>query len=313
MSENYNTTLLLSNLHDGSLGLSIVSLFCCIAVLLLILVNKTLRTLTYNFLICIFISEIIGNIGIICEKEDIYNNLLCNKGSLFLIPFSDISTMMLFCFFSYCSIELIKKRNNKIKTNKFFIISFLIATIYSSIIFAFLLHLEDDNKRFYFHEESKIEIIRYIHVGILVCLTCYIFYNIVIVIQFLKEKQKSDRILSWKLAKLIKILFRFPIICFSYWIFYLLNIPLSYFAKNLKITLIIKVFSVSFFNLRGFLIFLNTIKTDKVEILLNKIIEINIKHNLLLKFNLLSKRKRRTTSNNNIFIAENKIGKENPE
>jgi hypothetical protein len=118
----------------------------------------------------------------------------------------------------------------------------------------------------------------------------------------MKEKQKSDKINSWKIAKLIKFLFRFPLICFLYVIFYIISLPLSIhhelkdnvagieYDEKYKIAFIFILFSNSFFNLRGFLIFLNTIKTNKVEILIKRIIEVNIKHNLLLKFDIFSKK-----------------------
>ena len=304
-----STEYIFLKIHNGGVLFSLFSIVCCIALLLLLLFNKTLRSLTYNFLSRVFISEIIGNIGHLLEIFKFSKDKNISKGwytkvPYFLIPFSDIYTMLLFCFFSYCSIELIKKSNINIKTKErlFFIISLLVAFIYVIIIF-FLLPWLNYKRRFYFYGEfiENVYVI-FIHIGILACMTGYIFYNTFIVIQFMKEKQKSDKINSWKIAKLIKFLFRFPLICLLYWIFYIISLPLSIhhelkdnvagieYDEKYKIAFIFILFSNSFFNLRGFLIFLNTIKTNKVEILIKRIIEVNIKHNLLLKFDIFSKK-----------------------
>ena len=302
-----NTEDIFLKIHNGGVLFSLFSIVCCIALLLLLLFNKTLRSLTYIFLSRVFISEIIGNIGHLLEifkfseKENISKGWY-TKVPYFLIPFSDIYTMLLFCFFSYCSIELIKKNNINIKTKErlFFIISLLVEFIYTIIIFFVFFFDLGDNRPFYYYGDSSYYII-FIHIGILVCMICYIFYNTFIVIQFMKEKQKSDKINSWKIAKLIKFLFRFPLICFLYVIFYIISLPLSInqglkdkeagikYEGEYRIAFIFILFSNSFFNLRGFLIFLNTIKTNKVEILIKRIIEVNIKHNLLLKFDIFSK------------------------
>ena len=220
------------------------------------------------------------------------------KATFFLIPFSDLSTMLLFCFFSYCSIEVIKKRNSNIKTKEkmFFLISFLTAGIYSIIFLILASYLDslkfgDDEEdiSFYFFKKNFLQ---FIHIAIIIVMTLYISYNTFVVTQFMKEKQQTDRVNAWKLAKLIKVLFRFALICLLYWIFYLLFLISEAIDDKpkykYKITYIFRLFSVSFFNLRGLLIFLNTIKTNKVEVLIQRIIEINIKHNLLLKFDLFS-------------------------
>lgn len=292
---NINVRLEISDkILKGGFYCSIISLVFCLIILIFIIANKLNTSLTYKFLSIIFISEIIGNIGNICEYEK-KGELLGKRASFFLIPFSDIFTMLLFCFYSYCSIELIKKSNKKIKEKEklYFLISFIIALVYALIVFLILLWLEDDDDktiRFYFYEESDYNFIRIIHIGILIVLTIYIFYNTFIVTGFLKEKQLIDEINSWKIAKLIKILYRFPLICLLYWAFYIPYLPLSYFdgSKNKKITFLFKLFSVSLFSSRGIFLTLNTIHTNKVEVLLQRIWEIYIKHGLILS----QKRKR---------------------
>ena len=289
---------ILKRIYRGGFFFSIISVTSSFFILFLIGFNKILKSLTYNFLFWIFVSEILCSIGNICEfKKNIEDKyLLCRKGSLFLIPFSDIFTLTLFCFFSNCSVELIKKSNRTIKDKekKYFLISFILAIIYSIIVFPILalLDTKDKNFRFYFYEDSKLNFIRFIHVVILALMTCFIFYKTIIVIQFLDEKKKSDKINSWKIAKLIKILFRFPLICLLYWIFYISTL---FLGEGKKISHIFKVISMSFLSLRGFLIFLNTMQTNKVQIILQRFFEITIKHKLILSFDLFSHKKRRNT------------------
>ena len=237
MLNSSNTNEIIKRIHSGGFAFSLISLFSSIFILLLMFFNKILRSLTYNFLICVFISEFLGNIGKILEYEKDNGELLLNKLSLILIPFSDINIMILFCFFSKCSNELIKKsnRNIKEKEKKYFFISFIISIIYTIIINIFLQKYDDDpTVRFYFYENSDLNYLRFIHIGFLAILTCYISYNIIPVIKSMKEKQKSDRINAWKIAKLIKVLFRFPLICFFYWILYIPSLLLTYYDDRKK-------------------------------------------------------------------------------
>ena len=236
MNVSTNRTEILYRINEGGFWFSIISLISSFIILLIIAFNKILRSLTYNFLICVFMSEFFGSLGNICEyqkEED--SELLCRKASYFLIPLSDSLTMSLFCFFSYCSIELIIKSNKNIKQKEkiFLVISFIIAICYSSIIGIILYLMTDEkNVRFYFYEDAKGNFIRFIHIGIIICATFYMSYNTYAVIQFLKEKQTIDRINSWKIAKLSKILFRFPLICLLYWIFYLPSLSLDFYKGS---------------------------------------------------------------------------------
>ena len=290
MNVSTNRTEILYRINEGGFWFSIISLISSFIILLIIAFNKILRSLTYNFLICVFMSEFFGSLGNICEyqkEED--SELLCRKASYFLIPLSDSLTMSLFCFFSYCSIELIIKSNKNIKQKEkiFLVISFIIAICYSSIIGIILYLMTDEkNVRFYFYEDAKGNFIRFIHIGIIICATFYMSYNTYAVIQFLKEKQTIDRINSWKIAKLSKILFRFPLICLLYWIFYLPSLSLDFYkgSKDKKLVFIFKLFSQTFFTLRGFLITLNTLHTNKVQILLQRFFEIHMKHVILGKW-----------------------------
>jgi len=218
-------------------------------------------------------------------------------------------TMILFCFFSYCSIELIKKSNRNIKEQeqKIFKISFGISLIYAIIICSIILiiYLNHDDFQFRLYYSNFLEFspsdstkksmsIQIIHVIVLFCMTAYVFYNIINVINFLREKQKSDKINSWKIAKLKKVLFRFPLVCFLYWIFF---IPTMIVNKGeYKLAFIFRLFSVSFLRLRGLFISLNAIQTNKIQIILQRFIEIDIKHKLIY-FEFFSKKKKPSEKN----------------
>ena len=107
------------------------------------------------------------------------------------------------------------------------------------------------------------------------------------------EKLKRDKINSYQILKLIKILFRYAIICLLYWAFLLPRTLLVAICKNNDNIFrdIIYFFSESFFCLRGFLISVNTASSSKLQKLFNKFFEVNIKHFLLLYFGRLSSKK----------------------
>ena len=79
----------------------------------------------------IFASEIINSIGNIIQSIDDNAFFI-----VFLISFSDIFTYLLFFWFSYSSIKLVKKANRSIKNKvvTFIIISFIISFSYSIIL-----------------------------------------------------------------------------------------------------------------------------------------------------------------------------------
>lgn len=308
MSSN-STNEIIDRIYDGGLFFCILSLISSIFVLLIIIFNKILRSLTYNFLIMIFISEILNSIGNIVDYCIHINKI---DGKIIFIPLaliscSDVLTMILFCFFSYCSIELIKKSNRNIKEQetKIFMISFGISIIYAIIICSIILIINNNNFQFRLYYSNFLDFpptdstknamaIQIIHVIALFCMTAYVFYNIINVINFLREKQKSDKINSWKIAKLKKVLFRFPLICFLYWIFFIPTMMVR--GEEFKLAFIFRLFSVSFLRLRGLFISLNAIQTNKIQIILQRFIEIDIKHKLIY-FEFFSKKKKRNEKN----------------
>ena len=269
-------------LETGDLIFAICSLVLSTLLFLLIIFNKNLRSLTYDFLAAVFASEIIHSIANIIEyaKKELV--------SMLLIPFSDIFTFSLFCFFMYCSCEQLIKSNKEIKTKiKIFIpISLVIAIIYGVAIFLTFQSKDKNDTNFYFYGDSDLNYIRFIHVGILFLMSCYICFKDIILLKFLKEKQSSDSANSWKITILMKTLLRFPIICVLYWLVYIVFI---FFSKieDLKFVFILKLFAKGFLGLRGFLFAMNTIQTNKIQVLIQKIIEVYIKHYFILKLNFL--------------------------
>lgn len=305
-SNNTNDNIL-ERIFVGGFAFSILSLIGSIIICLIIIFNKILRSLTYNFLLCIFLSEILNNIGKICEFRCNNDQEYLCKISWFLIPFSDVLTSLLFSFFSYCSIQLIKKSNRSIKEKElhFFLSSSIIALFYSLIIFMALFYFQNnENERFYYNGNDNFNYIGHIHAGVLICCTLYTTFNIKVVVNFLKEKQKSDKINSWKIAKLIKVFSRYYLICIMYWIFYIPSYNLLKYKNELKITYMISLFSVSFLSLRGFLIFLNTLQTNKIQILIQRIIEIYIKH-YLLYFDIYGQMKRKYSKKKEKILEQN--------
>ena len=278
-----------NRLKTGDIIFSICSLVLSVFLFLIIIFNKNLRSLTYDFLMFVFLSEIINSIGNIIEYSG------KKLASTLLIPLSDIFTMMLFCFFMYCSCEQLIKSNKNIKNKKklFIPISAGIGIIYGVILLIVFHTQEQDNTYFYFYNntgDKNLKFICYIHVGILFLMSVYICFKTFILLRFLKEKQNSDSANSWKIAILVKTLFRFPIICILYWLFYILYIFINLINGEYKIKYLLKLFAKAFLCLRGFLFGINTIQTNKIQILIEKIWEVHIMHNIILKFNICPKK-----------------------
>ena len=283
-------------LRTGDILFSICSLVLSFFLFLIICFNKNLRSLTYDFLWFVFLSEIFNSIGNILEFADI------SLASTLLIPLSDIFTMILFCFFMHCSCEQLIKSNKDIKNKKkiFIPISAGIALIYGIVFFVVFKTNGQENKHFYFYNDfvgeeipsgkKNFKFMCYIHVGILFLMSIFICYKTIILLRFLKEKQNSDSANSWKIAILVKTIFRFPIICILYWLIYIIYTFINLINGDFKIKYLLKLFAKAFLCLRGFLFSINTIQTNKIQILIEKIWEVHIKHNLILKLNFCPKR-----------------------
>ena len=279
--------------------------------ILLIVRKKELASLTFSFLKWIFCSEIINSIGNLIQSIDKYYE---NKypflvfSSLSLISFSDIFTNILFFWFSYCSVKCLKETKREIKdsVNKFILISFIISFIY--FLFVLIINLATKNEdysfvdirfKFYYYENDKNKyrkkfgpqffIFSFFHTLFIMLISMYSSKYINEVVLFLWEKQKNDKVNSRKIVKLIKILMNFSFTHLLYWLFLIPRILfVGECGEDNTLRDIIYLLSDSFFCLRGFLLFMNSLMISKIQLIISKFIEVNIKHYLLLNFSFSS-------------------------
>ena len=219
------------------------------------------------------------------------------------ISFSDIFTNLLFLYFSFCSVKFTKETDKTIIKNikKYIITSFLAAFSYCIIFFIlgiFKPHLDLRFKGYY----SEVDKDNYgapfyfsslIHTITIIFISYFTAQNIFEVVKFLKEKFSRDKVNSESILRLMKILYRYGLTCILYWAFLVPRIILvaKCGEKNNIFRDIIYLFSELFFCLRGFFISMNTLSGSKIQKLINKFIEVNIKHFLLVNFGILSSRK----------------------
>ena len=299
----------LDRIQQGSLLFSIFSLVTCVFIIILIVFQKQLRSITFTFLICIFCSEIVQSIGnILLDKlyknnEGDYNKAQ-NISALSFIAFSDIFTNFLLVFFSYCSIKLIKESNKLIKSKvpRFIIISTVISAVYMAVIMGVSLSNKDkliDIRFRRFFSKNDIPnlsltylILSSVHIFLIMCLSIISLRNTCVVLNFMKEKQQTDKVNAPSIARLRKILGRYPAICILYWAFLIPRIIFVSISDNQNILRDSLYFvSESFFRLRGFLIFLNTFRSSKIQMIIYRIIELKIKHDCLLNLKIVSSKR----------------------
>ena len=299
----------LDRIQQGSLLFSIFSLVTCVFIIILIVFQKQLRSITFTFLICIFCSEIVQSIGnILLDKlyknnEGDYNKAQ-NISALSFIAFSDIFTNFLLVFFSYCSIKLIKESNKLIKSKvpRFIIISAVISAVYMGVIMGVSLSNKDkliDIRFRRFFSKNDIPnlsltylILSSVHIFLIMGLSIISLRNTCVVLNFMKEKQQTDKVNAPSIARLRKILGRYPAICILYWAFLIPRIIFVSISDNQNILRDSLYFiSESFFRLRGFLIFLNTFRSSKIRMIIYRIIELKIKHDCLLNLKIVSSKR----------------------
>lgn len=294
----------------GNLLFSIISLSTCTLIIILIVFQKQLRSITYTFLMCIFISEILHSIGnIILDKLDlsdgnIFSYEAKNITGLCFIACSDIFTNLLFVFFTYCSIKLIKETNKLIKkkVSRFIIISAIVAVVYMGVVLGVSLakdkYVDIRFRGFYQKDDASnlqnvFFILSSIHMFFIIGFSIISTRNTYVVVSFMAEKQQMDKVNAKSIARLRKILGRYPIICILYWIFL---IPRIIFVATSGKKHILRdslyFVSESLFRLRGFLICLNTVRSSKIYLIAYKIFQVNIKHNCLLNLKMCRKKRK---------------------
>lgn len=297
---------IVARINEGNLLFSIFSLATCTAIIILIFFQKQLRSITYTFLMFIFGSEIvhaIGNILLFTINDD-SNIEAKNMASICLIAFTDMFTNSLFVFFTYCSIKLIKETNKLIKKQvpRFIIISAIFSLLYMIAILIVALKSDDQLRldirfRGFYMKENKFNtdyyVLSSIHMFLIMLFSILSLRNTCVVLSFMSEKQKMDKANAKNIAKLIKILRRYPIVCILYWAFI---IPRIIFVSTSEKQHILRdtlyFVSEAFFRLRGFLLFLNTYRSSKIQIIIYRLIEINLKHNCLLNLKMCRKKRR---------------------
>ena len=304
----------LERIQQGSLLFSIFSLCTCVLITLLIIFQKQLRSITFTFLMCIFGSEIVQSIGnIILDKIPI-NEIFPkakNITALSFIAFSDMFTNLLFVFFTYFSIKLIKESNKLIKTKvpRFIIISLIISVVYMCAFIGVSLSRNDSIgiidirfRKFFTKDDIPFLSLTYyilssVHIFFIMVLSIISLRNTCVVLNFMKEKQQTDKFNAPSIARLRKILGRYPAICILYWAFLIPRIIFVAISEKQNLLRDCLYFvSESFFRLRGFLIFLNTFRSSKIQMIIYRIIELKIKHDCLLNLKIVSSKRKNIKS-----------------
>jgi hypothetical protein len=298
---------ILERITQGSLLLSIISLITCTLIIIFIFFQKQLRSITYTFLMAIFVSEIIQSIGnIIIDTNGIDDSDYLNKNltALCFISFSDMFTNLLLVFFTYSSIKLIKETNKLIKKRvKTFIIISLVFSVLYMVVYLIVALKKDKNLdirfRGFYSEDDKnnftneFYILSSIHIFLIIVFSIISMINTCVVLSFLSNKQQNDKVNAKSIARLIKILRRYPLSCILYWIFL---IPRIIFVATSGKKHILRdslyFVSESLFRLRGFLICLNTVRSSKIYLIAYKIFQVNIKHNCLLNLKMCRKKRK---------------------
>ena len=298
---------ILERITQGSLLLSIISLITCTLIIIFIFFQKQLRSITYTFLMAIFVSEILQSLGnIIIDTNGIDDSDYLNKNltALCFISFSDMFTNLLLVFFTYSSIKLIKETNKLIKkrVKTFIIISLVFSVLYMVVYLIVALkkdkHLDIRFRGFYSEDDknnftNEFYILSSIHIFLIIVFSVVSMINTCVVLSFLSNKQQNDKVNAKSIARLIKILRRYPLSCILYWIFL---IPRIIFVATSGKKHILRdslyFVSESLFRLRGFLICLNTVRSSKIYLIAYKIFQVNIKHNCLLNLKMCRKKRK---------------------
>lgn len=299
--------IILERIKKGKLYFSILSLITSITMFAIVFKNRQLSHLTYTFLYFILASEILHSIGNILQSCEVYDKIVVS-----FISFSDVFTNLLFLFFSFCSVKIIKESNKLIinKLKKYIITSFICAFIYFIVFLIIAIMNEKVDLRFnnYYHEDDKdtdnfneafyfSSLIHTITIIVISNFTIQYLYEVVV---FLNDKLKKDKINSLLILRLSNIFSRYGLICLLYWLFLIPRILLVSICHKKDNTFrdIIYLFSEIFFSIRGFLISINTLTSSRIQKKINEFIEVNIKHFILVNLGFLSSRKISTVNIN---------------
>ena len=271
-----NSTIL-ENIKTGNLFFSIISIFFSLTLIVWFFLVNSLRSMTYYFFLFIACSEVFGNVGNILLSQ--LNVNADNQLQIFFINllqvFSDCSTLMLLGGVSYFIYELIKNNNRTLMDKKTIVISSILGISFAyslclSLINKFCLEDKKVIKILYlaFKEDSSNIVIKIIH-QIIMTIYCVIsYYFVVNVSMFIRQKAKEDPNNAEKLLSVGKSIYNFPLvgsvgILFAWGVF---GMGFSSETEdNVRLGHIFSVFCCVFTALRGFLVFMMFISTNKVQ------------------------------------------------
>ncbi len=257
--------------------LSFISLISSLLIIIIFIAFSNLRSLTYQYILFIAISEIIGNLPF-CLKF-IFKEL---KNSFFIscIAFSDSFTMISLLSYSYLISNYLKTNNQKILKKKcvFIIITIFISIIYCGLII--LLGVKLKNIRIIYFEEEKKTSIKNFHLIVTLIISFVNLFLINYTVNYIKIQAKNDIKNAQKILSVCRNLYNYPIIGCLGWLFSSIYFCFELFPNTNKHIIRMKncfsVFTIIFFHLRGTLIFYEFIRSPKV--FKNMIITVNHIH-----------------------------------
>ncbi len=257
--------------------LSFISLISSLLIIIIFIAFSNLRSLTYQYILFIAISEIIGNLPF-CLKF-IFKEL---KNSFFIscIAFSDSFTMISLLSYSYLISNYLKTNNQKILKKKcvFIIITIFISIIYCGLII--LLGVKLKNIRIIYFEEEKKTSIKNFHLIVNLIISFVNLFLINYTVNYIKIQAKNDIKNAQKILSVCRNLYNYPIIGCLGWLFSSIYFFFELLPKTNKHIIRMKncfsVFTIIFFHLRGTLIFYEFIRSPKV--FKNMIITVNHIH-----------------------------------
>lgn len=270
------TTTIEENIIQGNLILAIVSLFFSIIVIVWFFCVNSLRSLTYYFLLCISISEIIGSIAqIIYATCKSFINRKTIEFINFMILFCDSNTLAFLALLCYTIFSLVKNNNKQLvdKKNLFIIIGFSFSLIYSGIFTLVHFFIKTDKPEiikalFFFPKPSSMQIL---HQSVMTVIIIVILFFVINLVIFIRQRAKEDPLNANKILSVCQTLYNFPIVGSIGFIFtwFVLAFNLLKFndceAVRVRLfgsfSLLGNLFSV----LRGLFVFLIFVSTKKVQ------------------------------------------------
>lgn len=264
------------NIKNGSFIFSIVSCLFSLILIIWFIRMKELRSLTYYFLLCIAISEIIGNIALI-----LFNTLQSNYYILLVINtmeiYSDSTTIIFLFILNFCIFGLVRQNNKKLTElrTKFILYGHLCSIIYTTILILGYTFFEKGNyflkTMFFDYSKDTFSNSEIAHLSIMSIISIINFTLISTVVSFIRERAKKDPQNAKHILSVCSSLFNFPLVGFIGFFFSWFVLVLKTYFKSSSLPFQIRVIqsfsilSTVFTASRGILLFLIFISTKKVR------------------------------------------------